>query len=633
MLHTRNALAVLGLAIGATTLTWMAYQLGSQDRAGTSARPGGTVQGAAPFGVVAAAEGGGDTGNRVSGPGSLRTLRVTVQARPGEAHRPLASGTARIAGAGPNSALPIEGGRISVLEGPWSEAEFRVLSVQDDSGKSLFVSLDADSSKLRCYGYPGIFVQGVGAGPGPSTSKLEAMEFSGDPNLGSEFDVPPSWNHVTELSTDGEGPTFVEALSPGNSSYWLRFVGQAWQRVEANDCPLGGTVTLESKPSGSVVFSTTISGLHRTPKLVVRGLDGEAIMRPRLSDAVQYGVGGWPAGTYEAFLTVASTDSPVFAVSGRETFEVFPGQSTQVILAAPEEGESNELGHLSGILSFESWELVEPWFLEYGLRLTIEPLEGVDNAAFNSIRRRDRILPVSSMADLQSMPNGSPAWGWDAGQYPAGRYRLQIEPIRSWIEFSVEAEQETVLDRPVPVMAVAVIEGGVASLDASAFAPLLSYPLGWSSYPESNDSPKLLTTADGAMMMITEPGEYSLNFLWGTRFVQEPLELLPGWNTVFLNLGEVATSILAIQGEDGEPLDLDRSDWDSITAQAQDGGHGLELIPMHVRSQGASSWSQAIIDVSGGPGVVIGGLRGLGFEEDSMGLEMPTGGVRVLGLN
>lgn len=562
-----------------------------------------------------------DVAHRVAlpGPEGLE-LAVLVQEEPDGPRSPLESGKIRLGSGARTLELPVVGGN-TTLPSDWAVLRGdEPLSVEDDSGKRLYACLDVNSAMVRCYGYPGVFVH---VGGGPASSALRAAKYSGDPNLSSAFKVPPSEEHIAPLHVDGARPAFVQALSEGETFYMLRPEGGAWIRVDARDAPVGSTIMTSLTACGSVTFSAPGVALERTPRLVVHTADGEAVMQPRFAPRVQQAmVDGWPTGEYEAYLTLAPTDSPRFAVTERVPFEVLPGQGTHVEIKAPE-GSTAE-GYLVGVLHFEAWELVEPWFQEFGLRLIIEPVEGVNTAAFNAVPRRDRILPTQLMEQLPTQVSGSPAWAWDAGAYPVGAYRMSIEPLRTWIHFSVESGKTTSINDPVPVLAVTVLEfGGEAPKQDPAL--MLSYPKGWSHYPQKNDAPRLLKGEDGTRKLISEPGEYSLGFLWGTQWFEQELVLEPGWNTAYFNTGGIATATLELVDGAGDLLELERADWSGLSIRSKVSGEPVTVMPMHVRVHGRGSWTRALVDVSDGQNVIIDGLAKLGFGPEPVEVELKDG--------
>ena len=544
-----------------------------------------------------------------------RKWMVLVQREPGGPHFPLALGSMEIAAEQGSRTVQIEAGHATVPS-VMTSGKYSVSGVKDSGGDSLFFCNDDESATVRCYSYPGIFVRPVDTN-GVPTEEIEALEFSGDENRAADFDVPPSSRHVAALSVDGLDPTYVPALDAFSPFYLLRVKGKAWVRVDSADCAPGGAITIPARPSGSVVFQEVYQAYPRMPRLIVNAVGGQQMMRPLLRPEVYERIEGWPVGEYEAYLTLSSRDAVESAVTEVARFTVREGQTTTVAITPLVDSETAGVGHLRGILRFEAWDLVEPWYQRYGLRLNIESLSGPDSLPFKMVDRRQRLLSTKLMQELPGRPGGSPSWAWDAGEYPAGAYRMQVEPIRAWVDFSVVAGETTVLDQAIPEMAVTVLDFGGKVEDPTSMTAFLSYPREWQNPPRINEAPKLIEGEEGTAMMICSPGDYTLRFLCGIEFKEQDLSLDPGWNMAYVDLDTDKSCVLAMIDKGGKPLAPSREDWDRITVESQATGQKLKVLPRHVRRNGVGQWSECIVTLPEDGAAVIRGLSVLGATTDS----------------
>jgi len=520
--------------------------------------------------------------------------------------------------------IPVHAGEVAV-PADMRENDFSLVSISDADGSELYFTRTEEQGApvIRCYSYPGIFVHVDGSAEEQRRLVLGA-ELNGARSQVANFSIPPTRSSVSRLPGDGIDPTYVAAIGSDSPFYLLRAEGMAWTRLEAADIEPGDFTTIPATPCGSVAFRMTDKEYPGALRLIVNAKGGgRTIMTPVFRSELEVPMDGWPVGEYVAFLTEAGSSSPRDAVSEMAKFTVDQGQTTVVQLVALA-GSDAGTGYLRGTLQFEAWDLVEAWYLRHGFRLIMESLSAPDSVEFKSIRRRNRLISTNGMSVLTDVQSGNPAWSWDAGEYPVGDYRMHVEPVRAWVDFTIRTGEVTVLDQPIPPLAVALLDFGRDVGNVEKLSPFLSFPKEWETSPPLSRSPPLIEQSRESFLMIAPPGQYTFAVLWGIDVHEREIELVEGWNSLFFNLGSAPTSVIALIDEQGVPRGIPRSDWDRISVELPSGAK-LRLIPTHVRRNYVGTWSEAVIDISAGNKVVLKGFLELGLDVEPAELELEDG--------
>jgi hypothetical protein len=238
-------------------------------------------------------------------------------------------------------------------------------------------------------------------------------------------------------------------------------------------------------------------------------------------------------------------------------------------------------GHLEGTLRFEAWDLVEPWYSEVGLNLRIQEIAPEPSLQFKGLKRGQKLIRTHTMERVEGAIEDNPAWRWDAGEYPAGRYRLHVDPLRWSMEIAVPSGERSVVDVRVPELARTTINLSVTGGDLSKLSVYIPPPKGTDPSAAVNESPPLIPGEHGSLQMISAPGAYSLGIMWKSKFYEQEVDLLPGWNSILVDVDDVRMSTIELTDNNGRPHVLERGDWDHIAVRSKD-GERAELKAVHL---------------------------------------------------
>lgn len=497
-------------------------------------------------------------------------------------------------------------------------------TVVDRNGTPLHFYITGTLQELEsitCYAYPGFLIEPTEQSTRPS-GKLEVVKPGANANLGKNFSVPPSPAHVSNIASSTQGFAYVPIPEHPRDTYLARLADSAWVKIQAGLAEPGSRLTLDFERSGSVVFNSDIRESSITMALMVKDAEDRTMLNPRFKKVRGHTIPGWLPGTYTALVETFGLGQE-HPLSDSATFEVRAGEITTVELDSLLANESTK-GFLRGTLHFQSWELVAPWYdNKTGFTLEIEPLSEDARSRFHEVRRRKRTLMTPWMQNIATIDSGNPAWMWDAGAYPPGRYRAHINPLRAMVDFEVLASEFTILDAPIPMLAVTLLDIGIPIEDLGKLRPLLPYPESVENPSLLIKSPKLIhSNIPGQPMMICPPGGYDMAFLWNGKPYDQRVNLKPGWNTVEFKVRDIATAIIALSDQVGNDYFLDKAEWEYIRV-LNSAGRECSLTPMHYRINGNTGYPRARLEISSGAqySIEIGGELNLSVAPSAFTLD------------
>jgi hypothetical protein len=537
--------------------------------------------------------------------------------------KPLMSGSLRIRAGSHLRSFPIKNGAATIV-GSVEAGDWRTLRVHDSEGQLLFSHLDGAPSEgqVQCYAYPGYFLRQKLPATGGAQGVLTVYS-PASPVFLSRCMYPSQPADLIEVPIVRGELSYVRALESTRDYYFARRPGFAWIKILPDDMDAGDVATLDLKASGKVVLRGPELRLERTPRVIVQSGVKQAI-RAKAGEVDGRVLDGWLPGVYTAFMTPSISESELTAITEVEEFEVVAGEIANVVFTLKAEyGSESSWGSLQGTLSVESWSLVEPWDAELGLRIRVQRLGPDASLDWEGLRRQKKLLPVHAMEEVMSPRLGDPIWRWNAGSYPAGRYRLHVDPLRWFVDVSVESEHATVVDCQLPTLARTDIAVGAEGVDASSLVAFLSHPEG--AYPPGapNPSPHLISNGVGSLQMISPPGRHNLAIMWKGSVYEQEVDLQPGWNSVFFPVGDGLVSTLFLVDSEGEPYNLSKEVWDAISI-AHPNGDPLRLQTIFASKLGRASGLSRAKLLFDEPGMYeISGFEnfGLSFVPDTIELE------------
>ncbi len=445
---------------------------------------------------------------------------------------PLMTGSLQVRVDGRPQHFAVENGRATIV-GSLEAEDWRSLRVLDAEGASLFSHLSGAPAdgRVSCYGYPGYF---LGQDPPVAEGAPNSLSVYAptDPLSLRRCLYPAQAADVQEVPLVRGEFSYVRAFETDDDYYFVRRPGFAWLKIFSQDVSPGEVFWLHFERSGSVVFRGPELNLEREPRVIAQSGYQPAI-RPELHEVNGRVLDGWRPGKYKAFMTPNISELELSAVTETAEFEVVAGETTNVDFVLKEGFERDEAGwgYLEGTLHIESWVLVEPWNTEVGLRIRIKRLGPEDCLEWEGLRRQKKLLPVYVMEEVQSKEVGDPLWRWSAGRYPAGRYRIHVDPLSWFVDVVVKPEETTVVEADVPTLARTVIAISAEGADASNL-PVILFNLDDANPSRfSKESLQLITGEAGSLQMISPPGRYNAVILWNGKVYEQEIDLHAGWNS------------------------------------------------------------------------------------------------------
>jgi hypothetical protein len=530
----------------------------------------------------------------------LSKVTVVVKSSPGAQFVPLVSGRITIRVGSTASEVGVIDGVARVdLNG--STGGFKCLSAVAESYTHLYVSSVPveDDMHIECFGYEGYFldVEVGDQGGEENVSVYTTVESQASLRLMAQ---PPSLEGLKEIPVFGRTPAYVEALRGGSEFMYIRTASSAWRRIDKSELILGSVNKIQLPVGGGVILvgePQYVDG--RVARLAVQ-VDKKLIMIPKLNEFLGRTIDGWEPGKYSAHLTLSQSASDRKNIGGEVEFEVRPGEVTNVYISGAEALQS-ENGELMGSLSFDSWEFVEPWFGSSGVTLRIEAKDQSGETARNAKAVNKRYINSSGMTEVRGVSSGSPFWNWDAGTYPAGEYRLFVEPTQWMFDITVNPNEANAIDIVVPPLACTLLDFGSAKVDPKDVT-LSLYETIHGQKKLGRELPQSLIAAEGGgLQMISPPGKYLMWFVYKGESYERNLELLAGWNNESIAVSSGGLATIDLVDKDGNPYELKPSEWQKIEVKSSAGLVGkLNCVYVNygVDAGGGFSRAQVVIEDS-----------------------------------
>lgn len=521
-----------------------------------------------------------------------KQLTVSVQSAPDSLFEPLAQGWVHLSFGERSLKVEVTRGLASFAASSPEFKELAVDAVVSDDGQSLWFDPDEmpSGSEINCYAFPGFFAKSLlGSGV-----RLEGWSFGSESEVDCH-DLLSADPALGEPIDSGSKDTLFVSMDEAIDCYLLRVSGRAWTRIRADDLEPGATVYLSKELAGSVSFL-----VHPNPEgdswLVVSSSLGATILLAEASAASLRVLDGWPVGAYEAYLSAARDHGRHLALSDVVAFSVDAGSRTNVVLTVQEDATvSKSTGSLRGVLAFEAWDLVAPWYEKFGLSVQIRATNKAAMRASSALSARERMIPTGRMEVLSGPETGNPAWAWQREALPVGQYELVIEPIGVSTKFEIIADTITVLDEPVADLAVIMLSFN-RPVDLAALSPMLLPKDNEPRVPGPMNASALLRKDADVALMMASAGAYTLGVFWGSRTISRDVDLHAGWNEVSVDMPVDRSVTLRFVDEEGNPMPWERRTWDAITFTSTD-GEKLDAILKHVRRGDFRGYCSAILDL------------------------------------
>jgi len=337
----------------------------------------------------------------------------------------------------------------------------------------------------------------------------------------------------------------IEPVRLGRSDYFLRNFpsrplrsifarrsGFGWYRIDAASLGPQSIAVLSWSNGGTVFFDVEVPASLPRTRLVVRDSDQRVVFRMLATDSRLQGFGSWPEGAYSAYLAGTSGLSSLTAISPVVSFEVTAGATVTVDLKPLLAEGDREMGRLSGLLSFDSWELVEVWHQSYGIELRILPRDLDSELALRMLPRSKREVILRDLDMGGSTTGGSPTWAWDLGEFPPGEYRLSLDPLHASIDFAVIRGERTHLATPIADLAIVYLDvrDGTARVVPESVLVVPVHPGRETGAPGVLENAKTILAEDGTLAVVTTPGNVAINIRHQGLPYGGLFEVLPGFN-------------------------------------------------------------------------------------------------------